>query len=71
MPLLRLLPCLFLQVRIHSPAQKKAVPAIDTVPAKVANWSWMVLGDLLSFNAHQDYETTTNNNRSRGFGGVW
>ena len=27
-------------------------------------------GSLL-FNARQDYETTTHNNRSRGSGGVW
>ena len=27
-------------------------------------------GSLL-FNARQDYETPTNNNRSRGSGGVW
>jgi predicted ribosomally synthesized peptide with nif11-like leader len=38
---------LFLQVRIIPRLKKKAVPAIDTVSAGTANWSWMVLGGLL------------------------
>jgi hypothetical protein len=61
--LLRLLPCVVLQVRIHS-RPKKTVPAIDTVPTETANWCWTVMGDLLVFNARQAYETTTHNNRS-------
>ena len=32
------------------------MPAIDTVLARTANWCWVVLGGLLSFSAHQDYE---------------
>ena len=28
------------------------------------------MGGLLAFNARQDYETTTHNNRSSGAGGV-
>jgi len=47
---------------------KKAVPAIDTVPTETANLCWTVMGGLLVFNAHQAYETTTHNNRSRGAG---
>jgi hypothetical protein len=46
------------------------VPAIDTVPANTANWSCTVIDRSLLFNARQDYETTTNNNRSLDFGGV-
>ena len=30
------------------------MPAIDTVPARTANWCWVVLGGLLSFSARQD-----------------
>jgi len=63
---------LFLQVRIIPRPQKKALPEIDTVSAGMANWSWMVLGGLLSSSSRQDYETpTTHNNRSRALGGVW
>ncbi len=61
---------LFLQVRIHS-RPKKAVPVIDTVPARKANWCCTVMNGSLLFNTRQDYETTTHNNRSRASGGVW
>ena len=60
---------LFLQV-MTIPRPKKTVPTIDTVPANTANWSCTAINGSLLLNARQDYETTTNNNRSRGDDGV-
>jgi len=51
-PLLLLLPCLSCKLGFI-PGPKKTVPAIDTVSAKVANWSWTVLDCLLLFGVHQ------------------
>ena len=70
MPLLRLLPCYSCKLGLL-PGPKKAVPAIDTVPAKTANRCCTVMNGSLLFNARQAYETPpTHNNRSRGAGGV-
>jgi len=41
-----------------------------SITGETANWCWTVIGGLLSFNARPDYETTTNNNRSRASGAL-